>query len=75
MELAHDIDHVTTYPRLAAYTEGNAIFGRLVVDPECGKSHVSDLMDTLSDIRGNITAPDVHLRLAELKNTLLEGEN
>ena len=75
VELANCIHHVPMYPRAASYTEGNAIFGLLVLDPERGESNVSNIIDALSVIRGNITALDVHLRLAELKNILLQGEN
>lgn len=60
------------YQSVAAYSEGIKIIGIFINNPECAKEHMQDVVGTLNAVCDDITSADVHLRLAELKNILIE---
>jgi len=60
------------YQRLAAYNEGKEILGFLINTPELAKVYMQDILDTLNAVCDDVTGADVHLRLAALKNILIE---
>lgn len=70
IEVASITPNNETYPKSAAYTEGNAVLGSLIVAPDKAIEHIPEIVSTLSQISENIFGGDVHLRLAELKNCL-----
>lgn len=60
------------YQSLAAYSEGRTIVGIFINNPERAKEHMPDVVGILNAVCDDITSADVHLRLAELKNILIE---
>lgn len=71
LETARQVEYDFEGMDLAVYQEGNTIYGVMILSPECAREHLSDVITTLKTIREDITALDVHLRLAELKNALV----
>lgn len=72
VEAAFCYESKNAYQRLATYNEGKEILGILINAPELAKVYIQDILCILNAVCDDVTGADVHLRLAELKNTLIE---